>query len=311
MNRIIVMFVVCICLVFLMSCEGDVATEVDGQSKQGSGKYAYVTNGYGLSLSVIDVSDLTRPRIVGSYDIRDVPTRVSTMPYNATAVCVAGDHAYVADGGTEGGLRVMDVSDPTEPCLVGFCGIRFATQVCVLGSYAYVAANGLHVIGVTDPGSPNEVGYCCVLDCGLPYGSVDVSGGYAYLACKTGLRVIDISDPGNPRAVGICDTFKPAREIHVSGRYAYVTAGYHGFRVVDVSDPENPSEVGYCACDAPEPPASSMRGVWVAGRYAYATDSDHVEYGLRVIDVSDPGNPHEVGSCYITGSACDVHVVEN
>ncbi len=38
-------------------------------------------------------------------------------PANAYGVAVAGDHAYVADG--TGGLQIVDISDPTNPSVVG------------------------------------------------------------------------------------------------------------------------------------------------------------------------------------------------
>ena len=46
----------------------------------------------------------------------------------------------------------------------------------------------------------------------------------------------------------------------------------------------------------------------VAGNYAYVAD---IHRGLRVVDVSTPGNPHEVGACDTPGWAMDVAVSGN
>jgi hypothetical protein len=52
---------------------------------------------------------------------------------------VAGNHAFLADGGA--GLRVVDVSDPTEPREVGFYDTPgSACGVAVSGNNAYLAA---------------------------------------------------------------------------------------------------------------------------------------------------------------------------
>jgi hypothetical protein len=62
-------------------------------------------------------------------------------------VAVAGSYAYVADGYS--GLRVIDVSDPTDPQERGYYDTPGRAEgVAVCGSYAYVAdvGAGLQVI---------------------------------------------------------------------------------------------------------------------------------------------------------------------
>lgn len=74
-------------------------------------------------------------------------------------VYVCGSLAYVADG--PGGLRVIDVSDPTQPEEVGHCVFPdWASSVYISDSLAYIAAGkaGLRVLDVDDPANPQEVG---------------------------------------------------------------------------------------------------------------------------------------------------------
>jgi hypothetical protein len=59
-------------------------------------------------LAVVDVSDPSAPKPVGSYD----------TPGVARAVAVEGQYAFVADD--RRGLHVLDISDPTAPKPVGF-----------------------------------------------------------------------------------------------------------------------------------------------------------------------------------------------
>lgn len=71
------------------------------------GTIAYI--GMGSRLVILDVSDPARPVFLGRTDL---------LPEGVRGVAVAGPYAYVADG--YGGLRIVDVSDPTHPKEVGF-----------------------------------------------------------------------------------------------------------------------------------------------------------------------------------------------
>jgi len=66
------------------------------------GRYAYV--GVGPRLVVVDVGDPARPVEVG---------QTGVLPGVVQDVAVSGSYAYVADW--DGGLRVIDVSDPSSP----------------------------------------------------------------------------------------------------------------------------------------------------------------------------------------------------
>jgi hypothetical protein len=97
---------------------------------------------------------------------------------HALAVAVSGRYAYVADW--DGGLRVIDVSTPSDPIEVGFFEDTSTVQdVAVSGNHAYLAAgSGLLVIDVSDPLSPVEIG-----SSDTPAHAMDVSlaGGMAYV----------------------------------------------------------------------------------------------------------------------------------
>ena len=62
---------------------------------------------HGSRLSVIDIEDPVRPRVVGSVE----------TPCRGEAVAIRGRYAYVA--GTVCGLQVIDVGDPFQPQIVG------------------------------------------------------------------------------------------------------------------------------------------------------------------------------------------------
>jgi hypothetical protein len=126
--------------------------------------------------------------------------------------------------------------------------------------------------------------------------AVAVQESYAYVAEGGGLTVLDVSDPAAPAFLGKTLPLPNVVEgVAVLGSYAFVAGGDGGMRVVDVSDPARPAVVG--ACDTP----GSAFAVAVCGDpslpsgklYAYVADG--YPNGLRVVDVSDPAWPVEVG----------------
>ena len=190
-----------------------------------SGSYAYIADGYGGGLRVIDVADPAHPEGAGYWKNYGV---------DATGVAVAGNYAYVGD--SELGLWVIDVSDCTNPQLVGhlvpdpwWWGVW---AVSVAGSHAYVAGGdmGLRVVDVSDSSNPTEVGF---YDTPGYAKGVAIAGGYAYVAdWDEGLRVVDVSDPANPTEVGYYDTPGQALGVAVAGGYAYVADGDGGLFIL-------------------------------------------------------------------------------
>ena len=99
---------------------------------------------------VVDVSDATKPRWLGSCEMAGIPCGVE----------VRGSLAYVAD--YYGSLQVVDVSDPTAPCLVDYWGegafgdtafwddVACIQSIWIDGDYGYATEyySGLHILDV-------------------------------------------------------------------------------------------------------------------------------------------------------------------
>jgi hypothetical protein len=132
--------------------------------------------------------------------------------------------------------------------------------------------------------------------------NVVVQGQYAYVAASTGLYIVNVSNPSNPVQVGFCSTPGSAKDVAVSGNYAYVADGSGGLRVINISNPASPAAAGFCAT------AGDAQGVAVSGNYAYVADWGD---GLRVINVSNPASPSEVGNYDTPGDAEDVALYGN
>jgi hypothetical protein len=142
------------------------------------GTYAYTA--VGKRLVILDVSNPANLAVVAETDV---------LPGAAGAVAVAGDHAYLADG--DGGLRILDVSDPIAPSEVGFYATPgYARALALAENYAYLAVrdSGLRILDVSDPSAPSEVGF---YDTPGSTGDVALAGDYIYVADgENGLAIL-------------------------------------------------------------------------------------------------------------------------
>ena len=111
-----------------------------------------------------------------------------------STVFLAGDYAYVAD--EESDFKVIDVSDPTAPLIVGSCYAGdMLSDVAVAGGHAFATDfySGLRVLDVSEPTAPHQVGALSLslTDC------IAVDGNYAYVTnWNCGLYVVDVSNIG-------------------------------------------------------------------------------------------------------------------
>jgi hypothetical protein len=245
-----------------------------------SGNYAYIADA-SSGLAIIDVSDPINPGTPMYEDTTvDVYACGNNIREDAVGVCVSGDFAYLAIGGT--GLAIIDISDPTDlgTTIIAPIGCVGASHdVYVSGNFAYVAnTQGLAIVDISDPTNPGTPVYIDTTETATGNANgVDISGNYAYIANGgEGLAIIDISDPTNPGTPVYQETTGSATDVHVSGDYAYVTDYDSGLAIIDVSDPTNPGEPVY------KDTTGRAVGVHVSGNYAYVGDRAS---GLAIVDL--------------------------
>ncbi len=121
-------------------------------------------------------------------------------------------------------------------------------------------------------------------------------------AVEDGYRVYRRAADEPGPLLGDFNTTGVARDVAISGDYAFVADNYSGLHVIDISDPSVPDSVG--SYDTP----GSAYGVAISGDYAFVADDSS---GLHVIDISDPANPLLAGSYDTPGRAMGVVVAGN
>jgi hypothetical protein len=218
-----------------------------------------------------------------------------------------------------GYLEVFEVSDPTQPTLVGAADVPGeALRVAALGAYAYVATagQGLCIYEMFEPSQPalltciemqaEEPGIC--VSAGEPAPGTAGGSSPVYVADGTdGVEIYDLSDPLQPRLLGTTALPGEAIDILVSGDHAYVTcedAVERGtLHVVDVSEPATPVVVGDCQTPGP------ARRMTIDGTHLYLASYDG---GMAVVDVTEPEAPRLLGSAAVAGQRIfDVALIDH
>jgi hypothetical protein len=203
--------------------------------------------------------------------------------YVAFNVFVEGSLAYLAFG--EAGLQIINISDPTNPVLVGSCPtIGPNRDVYVTGNYAFLACSekGLVIADISNPANPVSIS---TLNTGGYSFGVSVAGSHCYLADGgNGLTVVDISNPANPIQKGNCVLPVSANDndVFVSGGYAYVANNSGGLQILNVINPANPVIWGKYDQDM------NAYDVFREGSKVYIADYSS---GLKIFDVSDNSTP--------------------
>lgn len=232
-----------------------------------------------MGLEIWDTKSISAPSCLGQF----------TTPGQATSICVKGDYAYL---GNEYTLRVLDVSDPSNPFEIGSLpGLPgYLWDLTASGNYVYTAEeNGVSIIDISNPSSPNLAGRFDNVSFGKSLG-IAVKDNYAYVGIdssffpSTGyLLVLDVSNPSDPQLAGSL-YFNGDGQIYsvdIQGDYAYLTTSWSWAPVVDISDPFNPVRV------ADITGSSWNYNIKASGNLAFI--SAHMSYW--VADISDPTNP--------------------
>jgi hypothetical protein len=264
------------------------------------GPYVYL--GAGPKFSVIDITDVAKPKPRGSV----------TLPETVTAIAVSGSVAYVAAGLS--GLSIIDVSNPDAPRVAGsFKTPGEALRVGISGTKAVVTnrMSGLEVLDVSNIAKPVSVGSFYTDGYAR---DVAILGSLAFLVdSTTDFFIIDVSKPGLPNLstqtveggtdnVVVAPSPRGTNTAYVMGRGA--------IQVYDISNPAAPAKVTTYKMPARIPGcgAPPCAALAVQGSLAYiAASSD----GVQVIDLSDATNPRLAGSYKTAGPARDVAVADS
>ena len=250
----------------------------------------FATNWRGLW--VIDVSNAQAPHVI---------TRFSSYPWlwNPYNFSKSGEHLIVINFGS---ISIVDVSEPTTPYVEGHYATGTVQNVCLEGSYAYIADGyrGLIIVDVSNPADLVEIGSYLA---GTPVNAVAVRNGIAYLV-GFDLQVVDVSNPASPALLASYNNLLYSTNIAVVDTMLYVM-DVQGLTIFNLVNPGLPQ----------------FEGKYAHNYYAGAVDQAFAirdtlaflalgDSGVQIINIADFSAPVLVNS-YTSPRASGVDVVDS
>ena len=288
----------------------------------------YALAGRRDGVSFVDVTDPLHPRYLGQL------LRTEGSPLAAWRdIKVYKDHAYiVADGSGLHGIQIFDLTqlrDVTEPVTFDetahYDGVASVHNIAINEEtgFAYSVGNssggetcggGIHIIDIKEPTNPtfagcfsqpgtgrNGTGYTHDAQCVTYHGPDEEHQGkqICFGSNETAFSIADVTDPANTMALGLA-TYPDVAYTH----QGWLAEDHRYFFQGDELDEDNVRKTRtlvWDISDLDDPQLanefwgtheSTDHNMYVLGNLLYQSNN---RAGLRVLDISDPENPVEVG----------------
>jgi hypothetical protein len=263
-----------------------------GMDIKTAGHFAFAAQCAG-GLKAYDLSDVSRPAVVGEY-----PASACT-----TSVAVSGNSAYVADTGSR--FSILDISDPTRISLVAnyypsepqaiIRGAAFA------GQYAFVVwidwpslnSTGIDCVDLTVPDMPVFLGryvHQGDLLVQMEYGDgllfLEYVDNY-YPTTRHGLDIINVTNPSAPRLESSYMLQDHLQGFALEFPYIYSILTNSSIEVINAADPTNLVPVGVVT---PPEEVYYLSGIDRSTLFAIAKDS------VLLFDLTTPSAPICLGT---------------
>lgn len=176
--------------------------------------YFYVTDPRGVY--IYDVSDPEAPALTGFVNVFQSGTGAALAQEDpdTNGEILLVDAIDPNGEGTSARMLVIDVSDKTAPAVIGSTNVTDHTWTCVADcTYAYGRTG--HIIDLTDPTNPNEVGNWKSTVSGSRYTHdfTEVAPGRLMSSGQPSFY-LDVTDPANPKELTRIQTKFPSLGYH-------------------------------------------------------------------------------------------------
>jgi hypothetical protein len=215
---------------------------------------------------------------------------VATGGFNASDITTDTlHHAFIAE--PYGGLKILDISNPSSPTLVGHYEPDEAVQdVAVSNNRAYLLCDAdmviLDVSNISTPKVMGKTSFSDTLNSAL-LGHLAIFDSIVY-AVRTSkyLYAIDVSNSSLPIIKSVKQTNGYPLSIAKAGNYIYVANSDAGIQVFNAMEPENLIQSAIIN-------VGTLRGLYIEGEELFAL----TECGFTQYEILDSTNFKLVGCC--------------
>ena len=195
--------------------------------------FGYVASEFG-GLVVLDLHNPNTPAFASS----------DFQAHEAVNVSVNGSLAYVSE--FEAGLRVLDVSDPTQPTTLGIydtIAVLDVKSAVARDSFAFITYWGdrrrfLRVLDVSNPAAPV---FAAEESCRNPPEDIVLRDSFLYCAEVNQFQIFNVARPRQPVLVGSCVIGDMnSCGLALSDSFACVAGTLAGLQVINVARPSSP-----------------------------------------------------------------------
>ena len=309
MNKQLTLIALLLLLITAVQGQESLNIELFAQYNRGdgraSGSWAYIADD-GTEYALLGAQTGTSVISISNANQIEELAFIPGPPSNWREITVIDNHAYVVTEGSSSnhpGMQVIDLSNlPTSAELTTNFNSTFSKghiiQKDIFDSSPYVyvcgtsATSGVHIIDVTEPSNPQEVG---LYQPGYYIHDCHVRGDIMYAAAffEATIDILDISDKSNP--VLLQRLIDPGANTHSfttteDGNFLVICDELDGLpgRIWDISEIDNPKEVALYTANA----ASLVHNPYMRDDFCFIS---HNTEGLRILDMTDPNVPVEVG----------------
>lgn len=217
------------------------------------------------------------------------------LPAEPSEMVIAGTYAYLYPMGTDSAFRVLDISDPLHPVLMGAADVKraWSTRLHACDRYACLTMGGkLVVIDTSDPMAPQVT---ATLD--VDAKDVYTTATAAFVATGDGLAIYDMTDLTDPTLISTTD-LAGALCVASEGSFAYVGQVSQndmkfGVQIIDVSNLNNPLKNGFIETKIIEGSTTFLKNPQrlVVQQDMLTIDCQESGILLFFADVSNPDSP--------------------
>jgi len=231
--------------------------------------YVYVVSegtGSGAGMQIIDLSNLPVSASLAA-------TYTATFT-RAHEIFIADGYAYVV-GTSQGGMHILDLSNPTNPVQVGYYGASgYVHDVHVWNDTAYVSsADTYDLVDLSNKATPQLISQSAALPGIYAHSGWLTEDKRYFIACEEfnviDLTVWDLQDRSTWDLVvpsWQMPGTSPIHNIFILGNYAHISYYKEGYVVLDISDPTNPIFAGQYDT-YPGSGGGTYNGVWGVDPY--------------------------------------------